>query len=124
MCNETTGIWEPVNGIVKDNMVRVKGLKPGSPYLFRVKAVNNIGESPPVQTKNSVIAKNPFGKSTFFAKTNRWEERLFLKSKCDRLSFIDTPSAPEEFEITDYDKRSVSFEWKVPKSDGGNAIKG
>ncbi len=74
----------------------VKGLQPGQQYHFRVKAVNNIGESEPIQTKNAILAKNPY----------------------------DTPSAPQNFEIVSYDKRSVSFEWKEPKSDGGNHIKG
>lgn len=30
-------------------------------YLFRVKAVNNIGESDPLETTRSIIAKNEFG---------------------------------------------------------------
>lgn len=30
-------------------------------YLFRVKAVNSIGESDPLETATSVIAKNEFG---------------------------------------------------------------
>lgn len=81
---------------IRDNQVLVKGLEPNQLYHFRVKAVNNIGESAPVQTKNSVLAKNPY----------------------------DPPSAPQDFEIVSYDKRSVSFEWKPPKSDGGNPIQG
>ncbi|CDS41841.2 expressed conserved protein [Echinococcus multilocularis] len=95
-CNDATGIWEPVTGIIRDNQVLVKGLESNQLYHFRVKAVNNIGESAPVQTKNAVLAKNPY----------------------------DPPSAPQDFEIVSYDKRSVSFEWKPPKSDGGNPIQG
>uniref|UniRef100_A0A5K3EN24 non-specific serine/threonine protein kinase n=1 Tax=Mesocestoides corti TaxID=53468 RepID=A0A5K3EN24_MESCO len=95
-CSESLGVWEPVSGVIKDNQILVKGLQPKQLYQFRVKAVNNMGESAPAQTKNSVLAKNPF----------------------------DPPSAPQDFEIVSYDKRSVSFEWKPPKSDGGNAIKG
>jgi hypothetical protein len=30
-------------------------------YLFRVKAVNSIGESDPLETAKSIIAKNEFG---------------------------------------------------------------
>lgn len=33
-------------------------------YLFRVKAVNNIGESDPLETTKSIIAKNEFGESS------------------------------------------------------------
>ncbi|VDL60884.1 unnamed protein product, partial [Hymenolepis diminuta] len=95
-CNESTGIWEPVTGIIKDNQVHIKNLQPKQLYNFRVKAVNTIGESAPAQTKNAILAKNPY----------------------------DPPSAPQDFEITTYNKRSVTFEWKPPKSDGGNPIKG
>ena len=31
-------------------------------YYFRVKAVNSVGESEPLETENSIIAKNEFGK--------------------------------------------------------------
>lgn len=32
-------------------------------YLFRVKAVNSVGESEPLETTSSIIAKNEFGKN-------------------------------------------------------------
>ena len=31
-------------------------------YLFRVKAVNSVGESDPLEAPNSIIAKNEFSK--------------------------------------------------------------
>lgn len=40
----------------------VTGLTPGKEYKFRVTAVNAEGESDPLQTAESIIAKNPFGK--------------------------------------------------------------
>jgi len=39
----------------------VTGLTPGKEYKFRVTAVNAEGESDPLQTEESIIAKNPFG---------------------------------------------------------------
>lgn len=39
----------------------VTGLTPGKEYKFRVTAVNAEGESEPLQTEESIIAKNPFG---------------------------------------------------------------
>jgi len=36
-------------------------LTPGKEYKFRVTAVNAEGESEPLQTEESIIAKNPFG---------------------------------------------------------------
>ncbi|VDK78974.1 unnamed protein product [Dibothriocephalus latus] len=95
-CDESVGIWEPVTGIVRDEQVMVKGLQKDKPYLFRVKAVNRMGDSAPCETSTSVIAKNPF----------------------------DPPGAPEDLEIPDYDHHSVTLSWKPPKSDGGNPIKG
>lgn len=34
-------------------------------YLFRVRAVNSIGESDPLETERSIIAKNEFGMFNF-----------------------------------------------------------
>jgi len=39
----------------------VTGLTPGKEYKFRVTAVNAEGESEPLQTVESIVAKNPFG---------------------------------------------------------------
>lgn len=40
----------------------VTNLTPGKEYKFRVAAVNAEGESKPLETEHSIIAKNPFGK--------------------------------------------------------------
>lgn len=60
-------------------------------YLFRVKAVNAIGESEPLEANKSIIAKNEF----------------------------DEPDAPGKPNITDWDKDHVDLQWAAPKSDGG-----
>ncbi|XP_011700590.1 PREDICTED: twitchin isoform X1 [Wasmannia auropunctata] len=65
-------------------------------YLFRVKAVNNIGESDPLESTRSIIAKNEF----------------------------DEPDAPGKPQITDWDKDHVDLQWPVPKNDGGSPITG
>ena len=41
----------------------VMGLVHRKEYMFRVKAVNNIGESEPLKTDRSIIAKNECGTS-------------------------------------------------------------
>ena len=58
----TTGRWLPA-GIVDPEKTEhsVTGLEPGKKYEFRVKAVNEEGESEPLQTETSVLAKNPYG---------------------------------------------------------------
>lgn len=41
---------------------QVDGLVPGHEYKFRVKAVNKEGESEPLETFGSIVAKDPFSK--------------------------------------------------------------
>lgn len=65
-------------------------------YLFRVKAVNAIGESEPLEAPKSIIAKNEF----------------------------DEPDAPGKPAITDWDKDHVDLQWTPPKSDGGAPLTG
>lgn len=65
-------------------------------YFFRVKAVNSIGESDPLTTANSVVAKNAF----------------------------DEPDAPGRPAISDWDSDFVELEWAPPKNDGGSPITG
>jgi len=55
------GIWLPV-GKCKEPEMDVTGLTPGHEYQFRVKACNKEGESEPLQTLTSIIAKDPFSK--------------------------------------------------------------
>ncbi len=59
-----TGRWVPVGRTQKPEM-DVKGLQEGHEYNFRVKAVNDEGESEPLETDSTIIAKNPFGKDIF-----------------------------------------------------------
>lgn len=58
----TTGRWVPA-GIVDPEKTEttITGLEPGHKYEFRVKAVNEEGESEPLQTDVPIIAKNPYG---------------------------------------------------------------
>lgn len=58
--NKATGRWVPV-GKTDDTEMEVKGLQEGEEYEFRVRAVNDEGESEPLKTDHSIIAKNPYG---------------------------------------------------------------
>ena len=40
----------------------IGGLVEGKEYQFRVKALNDEGESEPLQTDHATLAKNPYGK--------------------------------------------------------------
>lgn len=55
------GRWVPVGRTTEPEM-DVKGLQEGNEYKFRVRAVNDEGESEPLETEGSIVAKNPFGK--------------------------------------------------------------
>jgi predicted phage tail protein len=89
------GIWVPcgeTNG--KTPEFDVEGLNEGCTYMFRVKAVNNEGESEPLETDCLTLAKNPF----------------------------DRPGPPENVTIEDYDRKWVKLSWVKPKFDGGAKI--
>lgn len=63
-----TGKWVRVGKIPGDKPgdkldFEVTGLNPGSEYKFRVTAINNEGDSEPLTSERSIIAKNPFGKN-------------------------------------------------------------
>lgn len=58
--DKATGRWVPV-GRTNDTEMDIKGLQEGHDYEFRVKAINEEGESEPLTTDRSITAKNPYG---------------------------------------------------------------
>ncbi|KAK6747288.1 hypothetical protein RB195_000476 [Necator americanus] len=92
-----TGRWVPATKVSGDQTSAVvDGLIPGHEYKFRVAAVNAEGESDPLETFSSTLAKDPFDKP---GKT----------------------SAPE---VTDWDKDHADLAWNPPANDGGAPIEG
>ncbi|XP_015183294.1 PREDICTED: twitchin isoform X5 [Polistes dominula] len=93
----TTGRWVPA-GIVDPDKTEhaITGLEPGKKYEFRVKAVNEEGESEPLQTDTAILAKNPY----------------------------DPPAAPGLPEIIDWSENMVKLKWEPPIRDGGAPITG
>lgn len=61
---------------------------------FRVRAVNKEGESDPLSTDKSILAKNPY----------------------------EVPGKIEKPQVTDWDKDHADLEWKPPADDGGAPI--
>lgn len=91
------GRWIPAGEVGPDETTfDFKGLIPNKKYKFRVKAVNKEGESEPLETTDSILAKNPY----------------------------DEPGKPGTPEIDDYDNKMVKLKWEPPKSDGGRPITG
>lgn len=58
------GIWLPVGKSDVPEM-EVDGLIPGHEYKFRVKALNKEGESEPLETFGTIVAKDPFSELIF-----------------------------------------------------------
>ena len=54
------GRWVPV-GKSKEPEMEVGKLQEGNEYQFRVRAINDEGESDALETEHAIIAKNPFG---------------------------------------------------------------
>lgn len=69
-------------------------MQEGKPYKFRVRAVNKEGESEPLETEKTIIAKNPF----------------------------DEPDKPGRPEPTNWDRDFVDLKWTAPENDGGAPI--
>uniref|UniRef100_A0AC34GPF1 Twitchin n=1 Tax=Panagrolaimus sp. ES5 TaxID=591445 RepID=A0AC34GPF1_9BILA len=88
------GTWTEV-GQFPDCNARVTKLTPGKEYLFRVKAVNFMGESKPLETEEGTVARNMF----------------------------DVPDAPKAPEIIDWDENRIDIAWKPPENNGGAPIK-
>ncbi|CAB4063293.1 unnamed protein product [Lepeophtheirus salmonis] len=90
-----TGLWMPC-GRSQDCSLDVKGLKKNKKYKFRVAAVNEEGESLPLDGDEEIEAKDPY----------------------------DSPSGPQNLELVDYDRDSVDLKWIPPIDNGGSAITG
>lgn len=93
--DKATGRWVPV-GRTNDTDMEIKGLQEGHDYEFRVKAINDEGESEPLDTDRAITAKNPF----------------------------DVPSKPGTPDIVDWSEEMVELKWAAPKSNGGAPITG
>lgn len=79
--DKETGRWTRVGKVSGDKPeMEVTGLTPGKEYLFRVSAVNEEGESEPLEALKPIIAKNPFGKALFFENyfTENYSVLIFL----------------------------------------------
>uniref|UniRef100_A0A0N5D1Z0 non-specific serine/threonine protein kinase n=1 Tax=Thelazia callipaeda TaxID=103827 RepID=A0A0N5D1Z0_THECL len=88
--------WTQVATFVRDINYLVGDLFDGHEYEFRVSAVNENGQGPPLVGDQSVITRLPF----------------------------DPPSAPGKPEGTNIDGNSLTLNWNRPSTDGGGRIRG
>lgn len=70
------------------------GLVEGNMYNFRVKAHNAEGDSEPLETEQSILAKSPW----------------------------TVPGAPQNVKVIDWGRNFVTLEWTAPETDGGVPI--
>lgn len=72
----------------------VKTLQKDNEYKFKVTATNKIGESEPLESSGTIIARNPF----------------------------ELPGAPTDLVIEDWDNVSASLRWNAPADNGRSPI--
>lgn len=114
-----TGKWVRVGkvpGTAPLTEFEVTGLNPGSEYKFRVTAVNDEGDSEPLESERGIIARNPYGKKRSLDAVSSSDPLISL------YFLLDEPHKPGTPEITDYDNESVSLKWTPPDFDGGAPI--
>lgn len=87
--------WTVVSSECKATMFKVTKLLKGNEYIFRVMAVNKYGEGEPLESA-PVVMKNPFV----------------------------PPGSPQELEITNITRDSMTVCWNRPDTTGGSDIVG
>ena len=55
-------VWTRLSARALDTTIRVTNLQEGASYVFRVFAVNKIGDSEPIETKETIKLKKKYGK--------------------------------------------------------------
>ncbi|XP_055331451.1 twitchin-like isoform X3 [Paramacrobiotus metropolitanus] len=88
--------WVVASSYVKDCTFTVQGLAENAEYEFRVSAVNENGQGPPLNGDGPIVAKLPF----------------------------DPPSAPGVPNVTEVGGDFVNLSWDKPQSDGGGRLQG
>ncbi|ESO99760.1 hypothetical protein LOTGIDRAFT_141610, partial [Lottia gigantea] len=100
----TKSVWDQVGSVDgQTTEFTVPDLKPGSEYHFRVIAVNDEGQSPALEAKQTAEPKK----------------------KIDIISFPEKPGAPEgPIKFSEINKTFLTLSWGKCKEDGGSPITG
>jgi len=92
--DECTGAWLPA-GNPKGTSWELRNLVEGRNYKFLVRAVNEDGDSPNLETEDFITAKNPF----------------------------EVPSQPGKVKPADWGVDWAELQWKAPEDDGGAEVR-
>lgn len=93
-------------------------LEPGREYAFAVVAFNEVGESDPLSTVKTIIAKDQF--CTYC----KWYFNISTDEVIFCLPILACPLAPGSPNVVDWSERHMSLVWKLPIDDGGQPITG
>lgn len=96
---------------------QVKGLQKGKKYLFRVKAVNSLGKSDPLESPDVIQALDPYGNNH----KPQPEVSNLLSSNMGYFQ-LDVPDPPRDVKIAMVDDTQVDLHWNQPLNDGGSPI--
>lgn len=80
-----TGKWVRVGkvpGNAPNTEFEVTGLNPGGEYKFRVTAVNDEGDSEPLESERPIIARNPYGRHESCDSKRNAEYKYYTISIC------------------------------------------
>ena len=89
------GSWLPVKNVGSMSL-HVPNLVENHSYKFLVRAVNQLGDSPDLETESEIVARNPY----------------------------DTPSQPGKPNVADWGEDWAELSWRAPDDDGGADISG
>ncbi|CAF0817484.1 unnamed protein product, partial [Didymodactylos carnosus] len=88
------GDWQKVSSFCRVPFYEVVGLNEGTEYKFRVTAENAIGQSEPLESEKSIVAKKPFS----------------------------APQGPCNLEVRNQTENAITLKWDRPKNDGGSKV--
>lgn len=112
---------------------KVTKLYEGTEYLFKVYAVNEVGQGEAASLDEPVKARLPFGDYFFFLSSlllnilinyieiYTWHLHVLITGY---FLLVDPPGPPQNLIIEDLTKESVTLVWEPPAFDGGSPIIG
>ncbi|XP_078254637.1 myomesin-1 [Rhinoraja longicauda] len=121
-CEVGTSHWVQCNDTpVKFARLPVTGLVEGRSYIFRVRAVNNVGISRPSRISDSVAALDPSDRDRLKGiPLAPWTGQIIVTEEEPAEGIV--PGEPTELTVTEATKNYVVLSWKPPGQRGHEGI--